>query len=98
MLRRIARLFIFCGLVTIANEPLRAAPPVAYRGAKILTAAGKTFETGTLVIQDGKIDPSFVITHRLSLADAPNGYDTFRNNQNECIKVVMTTNGSDAVH
>src|SRR5262249_11191977 len=32
-----------------------SAPPTAYRGAKILTAAGKTFEPGTLVIQDGKI-------------------------------------------
>jgi threonine dehydrogenase-like Zn-dependent dehydrogenase len=50
------------------------------------------------LIQDDKIDPSFVITHRLSLTDAPNGYDTFRNNQDDCIKVVMTTNGQDAVH
>ena len=50
------------------------------------------------LIQDGKIDPSFVITHRLDLADAPNGYDTFRNNPDECIKVVMTTNGSNLVH
>jgi imidazolonepropionase-like amidohydrolase len=32
-----------------------AAPPVAYRGARILTAAGKTFDPGTLVTQDGKI-------------------------------------------
>jgi len=39
-----------------------------------------------------------VITHRLGLADAPNGYDTFRNNQDECIKVVMTPNGSNVVH
>src|SRR3954466_8729815 len=50
------------------------------------------------LIQDGKIDPSFVITHRLSLADAPNGYDTFKNNQDECIKVVMTPNGTNVVH
>jgi threonine dehydrogenase-like Zn-dependent dehydrogenase len=47
------------------------------------------------LIEDGKIDPSFVITHRLSLTDASNGYATFKNNPNECIKVVMTTNGSN---
>jgi hypothetical protein len=46
---------------------------------------------------DGKIDPSFVITHRLSLADASNGYATFKNHANECIKVVMTTNGSNGL-
>jgi len=50
------------------------------------------------LIEDGKIDPSFVITHRLSLTDASNGYATFKNNPNECIKVVMTTNGSNGVN
>jgi nicotinamidase-related amidase len=29
------------------------------------------------LIQDGKIDPSFVITHRLSLNEAASGYSTF---------------------
>jgi threonine dehydrogenase-like Zn-dependent dehydrogenase len=49
------------------------------------------------LIVDGKIDPSFVITHRLRLTDASNGYATFKNNPNECIKVVMTTNGSNGL-
>lgn len=40
-------------------------------------------------IQNGAIDPSFVITHRLSLDDAAKGYETFKNKPNECIKVVM---------
>jgi threonine dehydrogenase-like Zn-dependent dehydrogenase len=40
-------------------------------------------------IADGEIDPSFVITHRLSLQDAPRGYDMFLNKQDECIKIVM---------
>jgi threonine dehydrogenase-like Zn-dependent dehydrogenase len=40
-------------------------------------------------IQLGSIDPSFVITHRLSLDDAAEGYATFKNKPNECIKVVM---------
>jgi threonine dehydrogenase-like Zn-dependent dehydrogenase len=38
---------------------------------------------------DGDIDPSFVITHRLHLADAAAGYETFKTDKNECIKTVM---------
>jgi threonine dehydrogenase-like Zn-dependent dehydrogenase len=41
-------------------------------------------------IQKGEIDPSFVITHRLPLDAAPEGYSTFLNKQDECIKVVLT--------
>ena len=41
-------------------------------------------------IQKGEIDPTFVITHRMSLAEAPRGFDTFRNKQDECVKVVLT--------
>ena len=41
-------------------------------------------------IEEGKIDPSFVITHRASLADGPKMYDTFKNKKDGCIKVVMT--------
>jgi threonine dehydrogenase-like Zn-dependent dehydrogenase len=40
-------------------------------------------------IQNGEIDPSVVITHRLSLDDAPYGYDIFKNKQDECIKIVL---------
>jgi threonine dehydrogenase-like Zn-dependent dehydrogenase len=40
-------------------------------------------------IQNGEIDPSFVITHRLSLDEAPGAYKTFRDKQDECIKVVL---------
>ena len=41
-------------------------------------------------IEKGEIDPSFIITHRLKLADAPDGYKTFRDKKDGCIKVVMT--------
>ena len=41
-------------------------------------------------IESGEIDPSFVITHRMRLADAPAAYKTFRDKQDGCIKVVMT--------
>jgi threonine dehydrogenase-like Zn-dependent dehydrogenase len=40
-------------------------------------------------IRDGHIDPSFVITHRLPLGEAPNGYETFKHKQDECVKVVL---------
>jgi threonine dehydrogenase-like Zn-dependent dehydrogenase len=40
-------------------------------------------------IQKGEIDPSFVITHRLELKDAPNAYSTFDKKDDGCIKVVM---------
>ena len=46
------------------------------------------------LIQEDRIDPSFIITHRLNLADAAEGYATFKNHPEECFKVVMTTNGS----
>ncbi|XHX75870.1 MAG: zinc-dependent alcohol dehydrogenase [Stenomitos frigidus ULC029] len=40
-------------------------------------------------IQKGDIDPSFVITHRLALEDAPRGYETFKHKKDNCIKVVL---------
>jgi threonine dehydrogenase-like Zn-dependent dehydrogenase len=41
-------------------------------------------------ITSGEVDPSFVITHRLSLDEAPGAYRMFRDKQDECIKVVLT--------
>jgi threonine dehydrogenase-like Zn-dependent dehydrogenase len=41
------------------------------------------------LIQNGSIDPTFVITHRMSLDDAPSGYRTFRDKQDGCIKIVL---------
>ncbi|HKR85455.1 MAG TPA: zinc-dependent alcohol dehydrogenase [Terriglobales bacterium] len=40
-------------------------------------------------VQNGEIDPSFVITHRLGLDEAPGAYKTFRDKQEQCIKVVL---------
>lgn len=40
-------------------------------------------------IQSGQIDPSFVITHRLSLDEGPEGYRLFSEQKSECIKVVL---------
>src|SRR5262249_57639023 len=40
-------------------------------------------------IRRGDIDPSFVISHTLSLDDAPRAYRMFRDKENQCTKVVM---------
>ena len=40
-------------------------------------------------IEKGEIDPSFVITHRLRLDDAPRAYEIFDEKREGCIKVVM---------
>ena len=40
-------------------------------------------------IQNGEIDPSFVITHRVKIDDAANAYKTFRNHSDGCVKVVL---------
>lgn len=40
-------------------------------------------------ILDGEIDPTYLITHRGSLATAPEMYRTFRDKEDECVKVVL---------
>jgi len=40
-------------------------------------------------IQNGDIDPSFVITHHMPLEDAPEGFAMFREKQDDCIKIVL---------
>ena len=40
-------------------------------------------------IQNGDIDPSFVITHRIKLSEAPDYYEIFEKKKDDCIKVVM---------
>jgi threonine dehydrogenase-like Zn-dependent dehydrogenase len=41
-------------------------------------------------IRSGEIDPSFVISHRLPLSEAPRGFEMFKNKQDGCNKVVLT--------
>ena len=62
---------------------------------------GLTFKTGqthvkryleplTKLIQDGTIDPTFLITHRSSdLKEGPDLYETFRDKKDGCVKVVF---------
>jgi threonine dehydrogenase-like Zn-dependent dehydrogenase len=41
-------------------------------------------------IERGEVDPSFVITHRMRLEDAPRGYEMFTKKEDNCEKVVLT--------
>ncbi|GLV53830.1 glutathione-dependent formaldehyde dehydrogenase [Dictyobacter sp. S3.2.2.5] len=43
-------------------------------------------------IQEGKIDPSFVITHRIGIDDVPHAYDIFKHKEDHCIKVILKPN------
>lgn len=40
-------------------------------------------------VEDGQIDPSFVITHTARLQDGPEMYKVFRDKQDSCVKVVL---------
>ena len=41
------------------------------------------------LVEEGKIDPSFVITHVAPLEKGPDLYKTFRDKKDGCIKVVL---------
>jgi len=69
-----------------------------------LVAKGLTLKTGQTHVQryleplmkliiDGKIDPSFLITHRIGLEEGPDAYKTFRDKQDGCVKIVIRPNG-----
>jgi threonine dehydrogenase-like Zn-dependent dehydrogenase len=40
-------------------------------------------------IESGAIEPSFIITHRMNLDDAPHAYEIFKHKEEECVKVVL---------
>src|SRR5205085_12555544 len=41
------------------------------------------------LIRQKKIDPSFVVTHRMGLSEAPRAYQMFHEKQDRCVKVVL---------
>jgi threonine dehydrogenase-like Zn-dependent dehydrogenase len=43
-------------------------------------------------IRSGRLDPTFIITHRMRLEDAPHGFDTFMHKEEECMKIVLKPN------
>ncbi len=86
-----------CGVVSV---PGVYAGPVPVNMATVVQK-GLTMKTGQThvkryleplakLIQDGTIDPTFLITHRsANLADGPDLYKTFRDKQDGCVKVVF---------
>jgi threonine dehydrogenase-like Zn-dependent dehydrogenase len=49
-------------------------------------------------IERGEIDPSFVVTHRFPIEDAAKAYYLFRDQKDECIKVVLRPHDTNVVH
>jgi threonine dehydrogenase-like Zn-dependent dehydrogenase len=45
------------------------------------------------MILEGKLDTTFLISHRMSLEEAPTGYKIFKERQNEVTKVVLKPGG-----
>jgi threonine dehydrogenase-like Zn-dependent dehydrogenase len=41
-------------------------------------------------IERGEVKPAAIITHRMSLDDAPRGYEIFQKKLDNCVKVVLT--------
>ncbi len=41
------------------------------------------------MVKTNRIDPSFVVTHRMPLSEAPHAYEIFREKKDGCIKVVL---------
>ncbi len=41
------------------------------------------------MVREGKLDPSFIVTHTLPLDEAPRGYDIFAHRRENCIKVLL---------
>ncbi len=86
-----------CGIVSVPG--VYAGPVPVNMGAVV--QKGLTFKTGqthvkryleplTKLIVDGKIDPTFLITHRSrNLDDGPDLYKTFRDKKDGCVKVVF---------
>jgi threonine dehydrogenase-like Zn-dependent dehydrogenase len=42
------------------------------------------------LVARGELDPSFLVTHRFSLEDAPHGYELFKHKADGCVRVVFT--------
>lgn len=40
-------------------------------------------------VRDGEIDPTFIITHRMPLSEAPEAYRQFKDKEDGCVKVVL---------
>lgn len=61
------------------------------------TSVHRYFETLLDLVESGRLDPSFVVTHELPLADAADGYRIFANREDRCVKVVLKTPAAEPI-
>lgn len=62
------------------------------KGLTVRTAQqhGQRYVPGLLErVMRGELDPSFLVTHRLSLEDSPRGYDMFKHKKDGCVRAVF---------
>jgi len=66
----------------------------------VLTSKGITMRTALqpaqrympdmmAAVQSGRLDPSFLVSHRMSLEESPRGYELFKNKEDGCIRAVF---------
>ncbi|BCG86527.1 glutathione-dependent formaldehyde dehydrogenase [Mesorhizobium sp. 113-3-9] len=77
---------VFVGSVTV--------PMGIFVGKGLTMKTGQThvqryLEPLMKLVENGQIDPSFLITHRIGLEEGPQAYKTFRDKKDGCIKVVI---------
>ncbi len=85
------------GTISMPGAYIGAADPVplgAFMNKGLTLKTGQTHMQHYMkrlleMIESNKIDPSFVITHRVKLSDAPEAYKKFRDKKDGCIKVVL---------
>ena len=63
--------------------------PAARRAGPVGRVVGDLYPLLLLPALYGEIDPSYIITHRVTLDEAPMMYRTFREKRDGCVKVVM---------
>ena len=89
------------GIVSVPGVYVGPAVPIAMGAFMNKGLTMKTGQTHMLRymepllkrIEEGQIDPSFVITHKASLEQGPELYKTFRDKKEGCVKVVMRPHG-----
>ena len=93
------------GVVSVPGVYLGASVPTAmgaFMNKGLVMKTGQThvhkyMDTLMKLIEEGKIDPTIVISHRSAeLGDGPDLYNTFRKKEDGCVKVVFFPHGAMA--
>jgi hypothetical protein len=90
------RVLLVRGATPVSISPTRIPPRIRERKPphRLTLKRGKTHMMRYMQpllerVQRGEINPSFVVTHRASIDQAPEMYRTFRDKKDHCIKVMM---------